>query len=150
MTMASSNRKFTIPAGDANYQVDSEIEINHDVKMTAMLPHMHLRGKDFEYRLVFPTGETQTILRVPRYDFGWQLWYEPVNNILLPKGTKVACTAHYDNSPNNPNNPDAAREVKWGDQSWEEMMIGFFSVAFPADMDPKVLYPEKKQQKRAD
>jgi hypothetical protein len=150
MTMASSNRKFVIPAGDANYQVNAEIEINHEVKMTALLPHMHLRGKDFEYRLIFPTGETETILRVPRYDFGWQLWYEPVNNILLPKGTKVACTAHYDNSANNPNNPDPAKEVKWGDQSWEEMMIGFFSVAFPADMDPKLLYPEKKQEKRAD
>jgi hypothetical protein len=150
MTMAAQNNKFVIPPGDGNYRVDSEIEVNHEVKLSALLPHMHLRGKDFEYRLIFPTGETQTILRVPRYDFNWQLWYEPVNDILLPKGTKVSCTAHFDNSANNPNNPDATKEVRWGDQSWEEMMIGFFSVAFPSDMDPKVLYPEKKQKRGDD
>ncbi len=150
MTMGATNNKFVIPAGDANYEVHSEIEIQHEVKMSALLPHMHLRGKDFEYKLVFPTGETQTILSVPHYDFGWQLWYEPVNDIVLPKGTKVSCTAHFDNSPNNPNNPDAKKEVRWGDQSWEEMMIGFFSVAFPADMDPKVLYPERKPKRSAD
>jgi hypothetical protein len=145
LTLSSMNRKFEIPAGDGNYQVDSTLELNHEVKLNAMLPHMHLRGKDFEYRLDYPTGETQTILRVPHYDFNWQLWYEPVTNIVLPKGTKVSCTAHYDNSANNPNNPDASKNVKWGDQSWEEMMIGFFQVAFPADMDPKLLFPERKR-----
>jgi len=144
LTLGATNNKFAIPPGDGNYRVDSEMELNHEVRLTSMLPHMHLRGKDFEYRLVFPTGETQTILRVPRYDFGWQLWYEPVQDILLPKGTKISCTAHFDNSANNPANPDPAKEVKWGDQSWEEMMIGFFSVSFPADMDPKLLFPERK------
>ena len=82
---------------------------------------------------------------MPRYDFGWQLWYENLSHMALPKGTKVACTAHYDNSPNNPSNPDATKAVKWGDQTWEEMMIGFFEVAIPADMDPKLLQPEKKK-----
>jgi hypothetical protein len=150
LTAAASNNKFVIPPGDSNYRVDSQLELNHEVKLTAMLPHMHLRGKDFEYRLVFPTGETQTILSVPHYDFGWQLWYEPVSDILLPKGTKVECTAHFDNSANNPNNPDSGKEVRWGDQSWEEMMIGFVSVAFPADMDPKLLYPERKPKRNSD
>ncbi len=145
MTLAALNQKFTIPAGDPNYKVDAEIELGHEAKLRALLPHMHQRGKDFEYRLVFPTGETQTILRVPRYDFGWQLWYEPKDEILLPKGTKISCTAHFDNSPNNPSNPDATKDVKWGDQTWEEMMIGFFDVRFPADMDPKLLAPEKKK-----
>ncbi len=105
---------------------------------------MHLRGKDFEYRLIFPTGETQTILNVPRYDFNWQLWYTPAEEMVLPKGTKVACTAHFDNSANNPANPDPAKAVKYGEQSWEEMMIGFFDVAFEAGLDPKLLVPEKK------
>jgi hypothetical protein len=150
LSLGAMNRKFSIPAGDANFQVNSELELNHEVKLTSMLPHMHLRGKDFEYRLIFPTGETQTILRVPRYDFGWQLWYEPVSDIVLPKGTKVACTAHFDNSANNPNNPDPSKVVKWGDQSWEEMMIGFFQVAFPADMDPKLLFPERKPARSDD
>jgi len=150
LSLGATNNKFAIPAGDGNYRVDSQMELNHEVKLTAMLPHMHLRGKDFEYRLEFPTGETQTILRVPRYDFGWQLWYEPVNDIVLPKGTKVSCTAHFDNSANNPNNPDPTKVVKWGDQSWEEMMIGFFSVAFPADMDPKLLFPERRSSRSDD
>jgi hypothetical protein len=150
LSIGASNNKFAIPAGDANYRVDSELELNHEVKLTAMLPHMHLRGKDFEYRLVFPTGETQTILRVPRYDFGWQLWYQPDQDLVLPKGTKISCTAHFDNSANNPANPDPSKVVKWGDQSWEEMMIGFFSVAFPADMDPKLLFPERKPARSDD
>jgi len=145
MTLAASNNKFTIPPGDSNYQVDADFELGHDAKLSALLPHMHLRGKDFEYRVIYPTGETETILRVPHYDFGWQLWYQPVSDIVLPKGTKIAATAHYDNSPNNRNNPDPTKAVKWGDQSWEEMMIGFFDVTFPAELDPKQLFPEKKK-----
>jgi hypothetical protein len=144
MTLAAANNKFTIPPGDSNYQVDADFELGHDAKLSALLPHMHLRGKDFEYRLIYPTGETETILRVPHYDFGWQLWYQPVSDILLPKGSKIAVTAHYDNSPNNKNNPDPTKAVKWGDQSWEEMMIGFFDVTFPADLDPKQLFPQRK------
>ncbi len=146
LTLAASDNKFVIPPGDPNYEVHSEFQVNHDVTLRAMLPHMHLRGKDFEYRLVFPTGETQTVLSVPHYDFSWQLWYDLQKGIDLPKGTKIACTAHYDNSPNNPNNPDATKEVRYGDQSWEEMMIGFFDVVIPADMDPKLIMPERKQQ----
>ena len=145
MTLAASNSKFTIPPGDPNYQVDASFELGHDAKLSALLPHMHLRGKDFQYRLVYPSGETETILRVPHYDFGWQLWYQPVSDIVLPKGTQIAATAHFDNSVNNPHNPDSTKAVTWGDQSWEEMMIGFFDVTFPADLDPKYLFPEKKK-----
>ncbi|SPE27851.1 conserved exported hypothetical protein [Candidatus Sulfopaludibacter sp. SbA3] len=149
LTLAAANTKFTIPAGDPDYKVDSDLELAHDVKLVSMLPHMHLRGKDFEYRLIFPTGETQAILRVPRYDFGWQLSYDVAGGgMTLPKGTRIACTAHFDNSPNNPANPDPTKEVKWGDQSWDEMMIGFLEVAIPADMDPKLILPEKKPQRK--
>ena len=84
-------------------------------------------------------------LRVPNYSFSWQLAYYPVKPIVLPKGTKIECTAHFDNSPNNPNNPDAAKEVTWGDQSWDEMMIGFFDVAFDANMPLDKLFPEQKK-----
>jgi hypothetical protein len=147
MTLGASNRRFAIPAGDANYRVDAEFELGHDVALTSLLPHMHLRGKDFEMRAIYPTGETQILLKVPRYDFNWQLWYSPASEMILPKGTKIACTAHYDNSANNPANPDPAKEVRWGEQSWEEMMIGFFEVSFPANMDPKLLIPERKPAK---
>ena len=145
MALGAANRKFTIPAGDSNYRVDAEFELGHEATLSALLPHMHLRGKDFEYRIVYPDGKTSTILRVPRYDFNWQFWYNPSEEMVLPKGTKISCTAHYDNSVNNPNNPDATRAVKWGDQSWEEMMIGFFDVVFDSKMDPKLLAPEKKK-----
>jgi len=148
LTLAAANKKFVIPPGDPNYEVTSDFEVNHDVTLRAMLPHMHLRGKDFEYRLIFPTGETKTVLRVPRYDFSWQLWYDLAKGIDLPKGTRIACTAHYDNSPNNPSNPDSTKEVRYGDQSWEEMMIGFFDVVIPAGLDPKEIMPEKKQPQR--
>jgi hypothetical protein len=150
LTWGASNTRFKIPPGDPNYRVDSEIELGNDVQLVSLLPHMHLRGKDFEYRLIFPTGETQTILRVPRYDFGWQLSYDLAGGMTLPKGTKIACTAHFDNSPNNPANPDPTKEVKWGDQSWEEMMIGFFDVAFPANMDPKLIFPERKPRRTSE
>uniref|UniRef100_Q020C4 Thiol-disulfide isomerase n=1 Tax=Solibacter usitatus (strain Ellin6076) TaxID=234267 RepID=Q020C4_SOLUE len=150
MTLAASNSRFTIPPGDPNYKVESQLELAHDVTLRALAPHMHLRGKDFEYRLIFPTGEQQTILRVPRYDFNWQLWYTPEEDMLLPKGTKVACTAHFDNSLNNPANPDPSKAVKFGEQSWEEMMIGFFDVAFDAKLDPKLLLPEKKSPRSGD
>jgi hypothetical protein len=86
---------------------------------------------------------------VPHYSFSWQLSYYPVKPIVLTKGTKIECTAHYDNSPNNPSNPDATKEVTWGDQSWDEMMLGFFDVAFDAHMPVKNLFPEQKEDKKA-
>jgi hypothetical protein len=144
LTLGATNEDFVIPPGAPNQRVDSEFEMGSDVKLVGLLPHMHLRGKDFEYRLVYPTGETQTILSVPRYSFSWQLSYYPVKPILLPKGTKITCTAHFDNSANNADNPDPGKEVRYGDQSWEEMMIGFFNVSFDAKMDVKKLFPEKK------
>ncbi len=148
-TLAAANGKLQIPAGDPNYQVESEFEMGSRVKVISLAPHMHLRGKDFEYRVVYPSGKTETLLSVPHYSFSWQLWYNPVTPIVLPKGAKIECTAHFDNSPNNPNNPDATKEISWGDQSWDEMMIGFFDVAFDANMEPKNLFPEQKEDKKA-
>ena len=112
--------------------------------MIDLMPHMHLRGKDFEYRAIYPTGEKQVLLSVPKYDFNWQLTYYPQEPILLPKGTRIECTAHFDNSPNNPANPDPTHEVKWGDQSWQEMMIGWFDVALDIDQKPAEIFSKKK------
>jgi hypothetical protein len=86
---------------------------------------MHLRGKDFQYVAKYPTGESEVLLNVPRYDFNWQHTYVLAEPKTLPKGTVIECIAHFDNSPNNKFNPDPKAEVRWGDQSWEEMMIGF-------------------------
>jgi hypothetical protein len=101
-----------------------------------LMPHMHYRGKDFLYTAVYPTGEKQVLLDVPHYDFNWQLAYVEQDQLLLPKGTRIECVAHHDNSANNKYNPDPSKEVRWGDQTWEEMMIGWFDVAFDAKLDP--------------
>jgi hypothetical protein len=98
---------------------------------------MHSRGKSFEYRLTFPDGKTETILSVPVYNWHWQLWYNLADPIDLPQGTKIECTAHFDNSPNNPENPDPTKAVIWGQQSWDEMMVGFFNLKFDAAMPAK-------------
>jgi hypothetical protein len=149
-TAAAMNRKFVIPAGAPNHRVDSEITFYEDGVVTAFLPHMHLRGKAFEYRVVYPTGEKQVLLRVPRYDFNWQLSYYLEKPLVMPKGTKIECSAHFDNSANNPANPNPNIEVKWGDQSWEEMMIGFFDVRIPVEKDPEAIFRKPKtQQNRA-
>lgn len=144
MTLAAMNTKFAIPPQADNHEVRSQIVLHRDTQLISMMPHMHLRGKDFEYRAVYPTGETEVLLRVPKYNFNWQLWYALADEKILPKGTRIECTAHFDNSPNNPDNPDPKAEVKWGDQSWEEMMIGWFEVAFDRTLDPgKILRAEK-------
>jgi hypothetical protein len=143
LTLSATNGKFKIPPGDPNYRVDAEFEMGTTVKLASLHPHMHGRGKDFEYRIVNPDGETQTILSVPRYNWHWQLWYNLATPIVLPKGARIECTAHFDNSPNNPDNADPKKEVTWGDQSWDEMMVGFFNLEFPADMDVRNVFAQK-------
>ena len=133
VTMAVSTNDFVIPAGAADHRVDAEMKVKNDMTLTAMLPHMHLRGKAFEYRVVFPDGRKETLLRVPRYDFNWQLSYYLEEPLFLPKGSLLECSAWYDNSPNNAANPDPSKEVRYGDQSWEEMMFGFFDASFPVE-----------------
>ena len=144
LTLSATNGTFRIPPGDPNYKVDATFEVGTTVKLASLHPHMHGRGKDFEYRVVYPTGETETLLRVPRYDWHWQLWYNLAQPVLLPKGTRIECTAHFDNSPNNPDNADPTKEVTWGDQSWDEMMVGFFNLVFDAAMPVKNIFPPAK------
>ncbi len=135
VTMQAHNGKFVIPPGAPAHPVEARWVLNRDVELVAVLPHMHLRGKDFRFDLRFPDGRREVLLDVPKYDFDWQYYYYLKEPILLPAGTAVECFAHFDNSPNNPDNPDPTDEVRWGDQSWEEMMIGFFEVAFDASDD---------------
>jgi hypothetical protein len=98
------------------------------------MPHMHLRGKAFRYEAVYPDGKKEVLLDVPRYDFGWQTNYRLAEPKLMPRGTRLDCIAHFDNSEDNLNNPDPKSPVRFGDQTFEEMMIGFFEAA-PADED---------------
>lgn len=148
-TSNATNSKFVIPPGDPAFRVVSSITLQQSARLVDLMPHMHYRGKDFEYRAVYPTGEEQTLLSVPKYDFNWQLFYYLSDPIELPKGTRIDCTAHFDNSPNNKYNPDPKAEVRWGDQTWEEMMIGWFDVAVDANSDPADVFREKKESTKA-
>jgi mono/diheme cytochrome c family protein len=143
LTLSASNGTFKIPPGDPNYEVDATFSVRKDVKLVGLHPHMHSRGKAFEYRLVFPDGRKETILSVPSYNWHWQLWYNLAEPIDLPQGTKIECSAHFDNSPNNPENPDPTKAVIWGQQSWDEMMVGFFNLKFDAKMPAKELTVEE-------
>jgi thiol-disulfide isomerase/thioredoxin len=129
------NWRFIIPPGADNYRiVASTKKFPKDIVLLSMMPHMHLRGKSFEYCLVLPDGKREVLLSVPRYDFNWQLTYVLAEPRTLPKGSRLECTACYDNSRKNPNNPNPWKFVTWGDQTWDEMMIGFFE-CHDADSD---------------
>ena len=144
-TLAAHNWKFTIPAGASNHRVDSQITFTEPTTLLAMMPHMHFRGKSFEFRAVYPNGDSQVLLRVPRYDFNWQLVYGLEKPLHLPKGTRIECTGYFDNSANNKYNPDAGKPVSWGDQTWEEMMVGWLTVA----IDPKANASRVVKEKHA-
>ncbi|MEO8026848.1 MAG: cytochrome c [Bryobacteraceae bacterium] len=136
------NVHFTLPARDNNAKVQARAMLLNDTKLVAMLPHMHVRGKDFEYRAIYPTGETESLLKVSNYDFHWQINYYLAKPKLLPKGTIIECIGHYDNSPNNPDNPDPNVDVHYGEQTWEEMLNGFMEVAIdPVAKVPQVFGP---------
>ena len=140
-TANAANAMFEIPAGDSNYEVQSTRTYGRDVLMLSVFPHMHLRGKDFHYEVIYPDGRKETLMNMPRYDFNWQTSYVFSEPLKLPEGTTLHCTAHFDNSADNPANPDATKPVRWGDQTWEEMMIGWFDIAVPKDWDIKDVLP---------
>jgi hypothetical protein len=132
LTLATVDFRLSIPPGEANHASNARIPIFHDATLLSFFPHMHLRGKAFEYRLEFANGEKETLLKVENYDFNWQLAYRLEKPLKLEPGMRIAATAWYDNSANNKANPDPAATVKWGEQSWEEMMVGFFDLAVDA------------------
>jgi hypothetical protein len=129
-TRGIAQQMLLIPPGAKHHEVKSKKAFDQNVRLLSLLPHMHLRGKDFLYEAVFPDGRRETLLSVPRYDFNWQSNYRLAKPLELPAGARIECTAHFDNSASNPNNPNPSRFVFWGDQTWEEMMIGFVDYAF--------------------
>lgn len=136
------NGALAIPAGAADYSIAAEMTTTADVTLRQMLPHTHLRGKSWEYTATYPDGRTDVILSVPRYDFNWQTDYVFAEPLKLPKGTKIRAVAHYDNSTANKSNPDPKVAVKWGDQTWEEMM--FTSFVYSIDgMKPGTVLPPR-------
>jgi hypothetical protein len=129
---------FQIPPGADSHEVKGMSTLAQDTTLVAMMPHMHVRGKDMTYIAHYPDGRSETLLSVPKYDFNWQITYDLTQPKVLPKGTRIEVIAHFDNSPKNIYNPDPTATVRWGDQTWEEMMIGFFTtlVDAPAGRTP--------------
>jgi hypothetical protein len=125
-TTAAFDTRFVIPPGATNYEVKASQEIEQDTEIVSLMPHMHLRGKDITYTAIYPDGRRETLLHIPRYNFSWQVYYYPKQPIRMPKGTIIEVVAHYDNSTRNPMNPDPTREVRFGEQTWDEMMNGFY------------------------
>jgi hypothetical protein len=124
-TTGVNNASFVIPPQDPHYEVKAQATVQQDVKLVWLQPHMHLRAADYEIQAVYPSGESEILLKVPTYSFAWQIGYEFAKPVLLPKGTRLETITHYDNSPNNPFNPDPNKAVSYGPQSWDEMDLTF-------------------------
>ncbi len=132
------NFAFAIPPGNPDYKVASKHKFEEDRLLLGMTPHMHVRGKSFRYEAIYPDGTKEVLLDVPHWDFNWQIDYLLAKPKLMPKGTVLRCEAHYDNSADSPTNPDPTKWITFGEQTWDEMMIGWFTTAtLPGQMDAK-------------
>jgi hypothetical protein len=140
ITLQMATTDFVIPAGAKEHRVAVWGTLPNDALLIGFFPHMHLRGKSFEYTLVPESGGVETLLKVAPYDFYWQLSYRLAEPRLIKKGTRLNFIATYDNSANNPNNPDPKAVVGYGFQSWDEMMVGFFDIAVDASIDKEAFF----------
>ncbi len=144
MTGSAIDFGFTIPPNDADYKVTSRVNFPKDATLFSFAPHMHYRGKDFDYAMVYPDGRREMLISIPNYDFNWQTTYDLAEPLFVPAGSRIECVAHFDNSADNPYNPDPDKSVTWGDQTWEEMMIGFFH--YSMDVTDEDRRAEKKTE----
>ena len=139
LTLQLTNHTFVIPPHTDDYRVEVSGTLPNDATLLSFFPHMHLRGKRFEYNIVHQDGTVETLLRV-NYHFHWQMSYRLAQPRLLKAGTRLQAVAWYDNSENNRHNPDPNQAVTWGGQTYEEMMVGFFDVAVPANVDKEKFF----------
>jgi len=153
LTLQLTNDHFVIPPGDPDFRVEARGTLPNDAILLGFMPHMHLRGKRFEYNIIRekknhgsdgkPPYEIAPLLRV-NYHFHWQMSYRLAQPLFLKAGTELQAVAWYDNSAKNPHNPDPSAEVRWGEQTHDEMMVGFFDVAVPASMDKQRFFVRPK------
>ncbi|MEX0641562.1 MAG: redoxin domain-containing protein, partial [Pirellulales bacterium] len=141
---AAMNFRFLIPPGDKDYSVSATYRIGEDSLLYTLAPHMHYRGKSFRFTAKYPDGSQEILLDVPRYDFNWQNVYKFSEPKRIPESTEIQLDAHYDNSADNLLNPDPSRAVYWGDQTWEEMMIGTLSTS-PINQDLRIGPPRVEE-----
>lgn len=132
-TAGAFNPAFEIPPGAGDWEVKALVPVPFHARILSYMPHMHLRGKSFKYLIMRPGKPDETILDVPAFDFNWQTPYRLATPQKVPKGSFLKCLAHFDNSDKNPYNPDPAATVRWGDQTWDEMMIGYVDYVIDPD-----------------
>ncbi len=144
LTLQLTNDRFLIPPGAPDHRVAVSGTLPNDALLLSFFPHMHLRGKTFEYNMREPGGPMHTLLRIPHYDFYWQLSYRLADPLPLKAGTLLQAVATFDNSRNNPHNPDPDSAVTWGEQTWAEMMVGFFDVAVDPSVDKQKFFVRAK------
>jgi hypothetical protein len=135
----TGNANWVIPAGDSNFEVHAESVLDFDAQLASFQPHMHLRGKDYMVTAIYPSGESEVLLKT-RFDFNWQMWYFLAQPKLLPKGTKLQAVSHFDNSPNNPLNPDPSQNVKFGVQSDNEMSLCYYGLIVAPNVQPDKVF----------
>jgi peroxiredoxin len=134
VTTCAVNPRIEIPAHASNHAEEAWNRAPlGNWEILSLMPHLHLRGKAFRYEAVYPGGDREVLLDVPRFDFNWQTSYQLAKPKTIPAGTKIYCLAVYDNSEGNLSNPKPDVLVRWGDQTWEEMMVGYFDMAIPKD-----------------
>ena len=133
LTLQLNRHGLMIPPHADNFEVEVQGTFPNDCTLLSFFPHMHLRGKRFEYNLIHTGGRVETLLKV-NWDFYWQRSYKLAQPRFLQAGSKLQAIAWYDNSAHNPHNPDPNATVVWGEQTWNEMMVGFFDVAVPASI----------------
>jgi len=153
LTLQLTNDHFVIPPGDVDFRAEARGTLPNDATLLGFMPHMHVRGKRFEYNIIrennkqnssgHPPYEIEPLLRV-NYHFHWQMSYRLAQPRLLKGGTELQAVAWYDNSAKNPHNPDPNAVVRWGEQTYDEMMVGFFDVAVPASMDKQRFFVRPK------
>jgi hypothetical protein len=147
ITLQLTNDHFLIPPGADDFPVEVHGTMPNDCTLLSFFPHMHLRGKNFEYNIVHADKTKETLLRV-NYNFYWQLSYRLAEPRFLRAGTELQAIGRFDNSINNPHNPDPNKAVRWGDQTTDEMMVGFFDIAVPAGMDKNTFFIRHPVEKR--
>lgn len=138
-TIPLADRNLNIPPNEANHVESITRPVPADYTVMAYMAHMHVRGKSFRFDLTKPDGSKETLLDIPKYDFNWQLRYDYAEPKVIPRGSRLTVTAVFDNSPQNPANPDPSRTVHWGQQTFEEMMIGYVETFAPVGSDPTPL-----------
>lgn len=143
-TRSIMNQLFAIPAGAENHEVTACWTYQRDVELISFMPHMHVRGKSMKYEVVYPNNKHQTLLDVPEYDFHWQTLYTLKKPLMIPSGSRIKVTAHFDNSERNMHNPDPTKVVRQGSATYDEMMIGFVNYVIPKPPDRVIVKVDQK------